>query len=227
MAKRVVVFLLLCTALLHAQSKDSINNSYYLEDQIYVGFSYILLNEATGGVSQKGFSNSLNFGFIKDIPVTEEGNFAFGIGLGYGRNTYFQNVRMYRSENVSQFELIADDFDFKTNKFSTHTFEIPIQIRWRTSTINKYKFWRIYTGGKLSYPFATNAKLKLENEKDRITGIDEINNLQFGLTMAVGYGTWNFNIYYGLTDLFSDAFLDTSKKLSMKDIRIGLIFYIL
>jgi hypothetical protein len=224
MYKTFFLFLLI-SSILRAQSNDTIKNAKYLEDQIYIGFSIATLINTPKGIAQNGFSNSIELGVIKDIPVNDKGDFAFGIGLGYGRNTYFQNIKIEKINNITQFQIVSEEF--KNNKFSMHTIDIPLEIRWRTSTIDKYKFWRIYAGGKLSYVFASNAKIKEPGNTIKVKGISEINKLQYGLKLAVGYGTWNFNFYYGLTDLFSNANLNGTTPIEVRDFRIGLIFYIL
>ncbi len=224
MHKMVFLFLFFVSAL-SAQNNDTIKSTSYLEDQIYIGFSIATLTNTPEGVTQNGFSNSLELGVIKDFPLTSVGDFAIGIGLGYGRNTYFQNIKIEEIANTQQFQIAAEGF--KNNKFSTHTIDIPFEVRWRTSTIDKYKFWRIYAGAKLSYVFASNAKLKEAGNTIKVTRISEINKLQYGLKLAVGYGTWNFNFYYGLTDLFSNATLNGTVPIEVRDFRIGLIFYIL
>ena len=225
MHKLIIIFLLLASSL-HAQINDPFKTTKYLEDQLYIGLSYITILNSPEGVSQNGFSNGLALGFIKDLPLNEKGNLAVGIGLGYGRNTYFQNIKISMPDLVTVFEILEDG-EFKNNKFSSHNIEFPIEFRWRTSTLEKYKFWRIYTGAKISYSFYNNAKLKQDTNTLKISGISEIRNLQYGLTMAVGYGTWNFNFYYGLSDLFSDAYLTEATPIKINDFRIGLIFYIL
>jgi hypothetical protein len=73
----------------------------------------------------------------------------------------------------------------------------------------------------------SNAKLKEAGNTIKVTRISEINKLQYGLKLAAGYGTWNFNFYYGLTDLFSNADLNSTTPIEVRDFRIGLIFYIL
>jgi len=216
----------LITTVCFAQSKDSINNKY-LEDQLYIGITYNTLSSLPkgGGIQQNGFSNGIFLGFIKDLPVNEQRNFGFGLGLGYGRNTYFQNIQITEENNTTEFDLVSN---FKRNKFSLHTIEIPIELRWRTSTIDEYKFWRIYTGLKFAYVFASNAKLKKDDITTKVKGISEVEKLQYGLTLSAGYGTWNLNIYYGLSDIFSGAQLkDTNFSIRPRDLRIGLIFYIL
>jgi len=222
---RILFFFLLISYVLNAQSADTLKSTKYLEDQIYIGLSIISLTNTPAEITQNGLSNGFELGFIKDIPLSRKGNFAFGLGLGYGRNTYFQNIKIEEISSITQFQIAEPGF--KTNKFSMHTIDLPFEIRWRTSTIDKYKFWRIYAGTKLSYVFASNAKYKEDGSTIKVKGISEINNLQFGLKLAVGYGTWNFNFYYGLTDLFSNANIDQVTPIEMRDFRIGLIFYIL
>ena len=81
---------------------------------------------------------------------------------------------------------------------------------------------------KLAYVFASNAKLKKDGTTTKVRGISEVQNFQYGLTIGAGYGTWNLNIYYGISDIFSGAQLkDSSLTIKPRDLRIGLIFYIL
>ncbi len=223
---KIIFLLFLISTTLYSQSKDTITDSKYLEDQLYIGLSYITMTNLPENVSKNGFSNSLILGFIKDIPLNEQGTIAFGVGLGYGRNTYFQEIKITESNGSTLFENIQGD-NFKNNKFSTHSIEVPIELRWRTSTLNKYKFYRIYAGGKISYTFATKSRFRTDDNTIVVKGISEINKLQYGLTLSLGYGTWNINLYYGLNDVFSDAKLDGITPIEMRDFRVGLIFYIL
>jgi len=224
--KQLIFFLFLISTTFYAQSKDTIVDSKYFEDQLYIGLSYITMTNLPETVKSNGFSNSLVLGFIKDIPLNEQGSFAFGVGLGYGRNTYFQEIRILKSNSGTLFENVHSD-NFKNNKFSIHSIEMPIELRWRTSTIDKYKFYRIYAGGKIGYAFATKSRFKTDDSIIKTKGISEINKLQYGLTLSLGYGTWNINLYYGLNDIFSNAKLDGVTPIKMRDFRVGLIFYIL
>jgi len=224
MSKIILLFLIL-TSVVNAQNYDTIKNTRYLEDQFYISLSVITLTNLSDDVAQSGFSNSFGVGFIKDIPVNAKGNFAFGIGMGYGRSTYFQNIKITELDNITQYEIAGDDI--KNNKFSLQSIDLPLEIRLRTSTIDKYKFWRVYGGAKISYVFASNSKFKEAGNTYKIKGLSDINNWQYGLTLAVGYGTWNFNFYYGLSDIFSNANLNATTPIEIRDFRIGLIFYIL
>ena len=146
-------------ALGFSQTENSKVNTKYLEDQIYLGISYNILNKRPDSISPNGFSNGIFIGFIKDVPLNEERNFGIGLGIGYGRNTYFQNLKISELNNNTAFESIQGQ-SFTRNKFSLHSVEMPFEIRWRTSTPSRYKFWRVYAGVKLGYIFSSNSKLK-------------------------------------------------------------------
>lgn len=222
-SNRIILVLLLSTYFGFSQSKDSIDTRY-LEDQIYLGITYNVLSKRPSSVTSNGFSNGIFVGYIKDIPLNAERNFGIGLGLGYARNTYFQNLKITEVNNTTVFEPVVGTFD--RNKFSLHSLELPFEIRWRTSSATKYKFWRIYSGVKFGYVFASNAKLK-QNGTTFIQNIDEVNTFQYGLTFSLGYGTWNASIYYGLNDIFSGAtLLENNESVDSKELRIGLIFYI-
>jgi len=220
------IILVLWSITCYTQTKNSKQKSDYLEDQVYIGLTFINLIDLPDDVNQNGFSNNFSIGFIKDIPLNLERNFALGIGLGYGQNTYFQNIKISEVDNQTIFELLDNTNSFSNNKFKAFTLEIPLELRWRTSTLHKYKFWRFYAGTKLSYAFLTKTKFKGKPSNVKLNNIQEYNKLQYGLTLAVGYGTWNFNFYYGLSDLFSNANLDATTPVNLRDFRLGLIFYI-
>ena len=215
--------ILLLSFLGFSQTKDSINTKY-LEDQVYLGITYNVLSKRPSDISPNGFSNGIFIGYIKDIPLNKTRNFGFGLGLGYGRNTYFQNLSITEVNNRTVFQPVDGAFD--RNKFSLHSIELPFELRWRTSTATKYKFWRIYSGIKLGYIFASNAKLK-QDVTTSVRNISEINKFQYGLTLSAGYGTWNAVIYYALNDVFSDAVLtEMGEVINVRELRVGLIFYI-
>jgi len=107
-----------------------------------------------------------------------------------------------------------------------HTLEFPLEIRWRTSTANKYKFWRIYSGVKISYNFNNTIDYTTNSILTSFSNIERFNKVQYGLTFSAGYSTFNFNLYYGLTPLFKDADIGT-KSIGSRVIKLGMIFYIL
>jgi len=200
----------------------------YREDQFYAGVTYNLLNNKPKNLSQSGFSSGFHFGFIRDMPINERRNVAFGIGLGLSANSYNQNLLIEENNSDILYTIINEsEINVSKNKFTTYLVEVPLEFRWRTSTASEYSFWRIYTGLKLGYLLYNSTKFKSSNGGEKLRKVDDFNKLQYGLTFSAGYGTWNFHLYYGLNTIFNDNAKLNSKSLDLKAFKLGLMFYIL
>lgn len=200
--------------------KDSLSiGDRYLEDQLYFGLTYNQLFNQPSLVSASGFSFGINMGYLKDIPLTKRGNVALALGLGYSYDSFNHGFKLSSVDNVVVFDAVANS---SSNSFKTHAVEFPFEIRWRTSTANKYKFWRIYAGIKFGYNFRNT----FSYEDVTYNNVDRFNKLQYGLTLSAGYSTFNFNFYYGLKPLFKGA-NSGEPTIGTKMLRMGLIFYIL
>lgn len=217
------------------RKKDSIKSttvtvidSLYREDQFYIGLTYNILQNRPDGVTQNSLSSGFRFGFLRDMPINKRRNFAIAAGLGYSLNDYRQNIKIDEVAGNPTYEVINEaDVDFDKNKFALHFVELPIEVRWRTSTIQSHRFWRVYTGFKFSYLLLNKSKYVNGSEKIRIFNNDDFNKFQYGTYISVGYNTWNFHAYYGLNSIFkSDAKIE-GKSIDMSTLNIGLIFYIL
>jgi len=220
----LIIFFLLSFVKPQAQvNKDSIIDYKYLEDQLYLSITYSILNNKPATISQNGFSGGFSAGFIKDIPLNEMRNLGVAIGAGYAYNVYVQNLKISKDNQNTLFELAED---YKINRFGISAIEMPIELRWRTSTPQKYSFWRFYGGVKIAYLLEVKTKFKNEDVFIITKNIPELNKIQYGLTLAAGYSTWNIYCYYGLSSLFKNAnFIE--KNLDLKDINVGLKFYIM
>lgn len=216
------------------RKRDSTNitvtviDSLYREDQFYIGLTYNLLQNNPDGVSQNSFSSGLHVGFLRDMPLNKRRNVAIAAGIGYSMNDFRQNIKISEIDGNSTYEVIdEDEIDFDKNKFALHFVDVPIEFRWRTSTMQTHRFWRVYTGIKFSYLFLNKSKYVDGNETIKIFNNKDFNRFQYGAYLSFGYNTWNFHAYYGLNTLFkSDAKID-GKSIDMKTLNIGLMFYIL
>ena len=222
MIKKIfVIVFFACIYNLQAQVENDTIDNKYLEDQLYFSITYNILTDRPKIDDNSVFSGGLTLGFIKDLPINKQRNIGFGIGLGYSFNSYKNKITLYPDD------VVGIDKKYLANKLKTHLIEIPLELRWRTSTPTKYSFWRIYGGLRLAYVF--HSKANFENEEGSTFSVknsDLINDFQYGLTLAAGYGTWNLYFYYGLTPLFN-SFDVNGKEIKMKDFNIGLKFYIL
>ena len=188
----------------------------YLEDQIYASLSYQRLLNLPDEINQTGFSYSFSIGIIKDIPLNQTRNRGLALGLGYNLNTHYFKVDLNLDE---------EDILNQSNKVSLNMVELPIEIRFRNSTPEKYNFWRIYPGFKFAYAFYTSSNIKQSEDLD-VFDVIEINNLQYGVTLSAGYNKWNLYGYYGISELFKNA-RTYSNQIGVTEIKLGLIFYLL
>ena len=216
--RKLIFLIFLGTAIVQAQTDSTFVDEKYLEDQLYFQLSYISLLNTPPAISQSGFSFGLGGGFIKDLPVNSRRNIAFGAGMGYGFYNYYFNVKFDQPDSPESDPIVLN------NTLRLHMFEIPLEFRYRTSTAEKYKFWRFYPGIKFAYVFVDNLSFGKgggENARDVI----KYNDFLYGLTFSVGYNKWNLNAYYGLNELFGNT-LSNDYDFSIADFRMGLIFYV-
>lgn len=201
-------------------------DSLYREDQIYVGVTYNALGSLPSSVNQKSFSIGFHTGIIRDFPINKQRNIAIGLGLGYSLNTFNHNIRVQDLNGTTQNYEIVDSNSFSSNRFLQQVIELPLELRWRSSTAESYKFWRVYTGFKLGYVLSTVAKFNSASSSETNT-LKDTNNVQYGISLSVGYNTWNVHVYYGLNTILKDVESTNGMALDFNAIKIGFIFYLL
>ena len=232
--KRLLFFIvaLFCVQLAFSQDirttqvTDSLDYKYK-EDHYYFGVTYNTLTNMPQGMRQNGFSSGFHLGIIKDMPINERRNVAIGIGLGYSTNSINHNLLISKEQNDSYTYQLLNDSEFTKNKFVQHIIEVPLEFRWRTSTASTYKFWRIYSGIKFGYVFASNTKFKNASEQIKNNNIKDFNQLQYGLTFAIGYDSWNAYLNYTLNSIFDSKAQLNNNSLDVKMLKIGIMLYIL
>ncbi|MFS4455929.1 porin family protein [Maribacter sp. 2304DJ31-5] len=223
-----LLFCLLLTLFVNAQLEgvDKNANERYFEDQFYLGITYNFVRNKPVDFTQRSLSYGLQGGFIKDVPLNRAGTKAIGIGVGLALNAYYSNLVV--RENAPGFTYLFDNSipDFRRSKLETHLVEFPLEFRWRTSTAQEYRFWRIYAGIKAAYVIGARSKLVTDTFKDGFFNT-QIEGFQYGLTFNFGYNTFNIHAYYALSDLFKDEAVVNGGPIGFRPLRIGLIFYIL
>ena len=224
MMKYFITFFTLFSMLNIQAQKDSLQvGDKYWEDQLYINVTDNVLNNQPSIINRSGFSYGFSGGYIKDIPLKKNGKIAVGLGLGYSFDSFNHNLKVVEGA-LNSFE---SGSDIASNKIKLNNLEIPIQFRWRSSTVNTYSFWRFYAGVKLSYNLSNTFSYTDSNASvSIINNITEYNKWQTGLIMSAGYGTFNFHVYYGLGPLFKNASIN-GNSIDTKILRFGLSFYLL
>lgn len=221
------VFLLSFGLWAYAQNKEIDPN--YLEDQFYLSLSYNLLINKPSKVNQYNFSRNISAGFIRDIPLNKERNMGIGIGIGYAYDLAYSNVVPQEQNQQIQYRITSlEEEKITKNYLQKQSIELtPIELRWRTSTPEKNKFWRIYTGAKIGYIFWANTLTKNQNAKQYLPLSELKNRLNYRVYTAVGHGTWNLFFQYCFTPLLKTSHSLGGTSLQMNELNIGIIFYIL
>ncbi len=219
--KRLVTFIYFLSLVLYSQ--DNSKSDFYREDQFYFGSSYFIQTESIENFKQNGFSGNFQFGFIRDIPINSSSTNAIGIGIGFERNYFTSNIQPTEKDNNLNYEIIVSRFLESKNKISFSSISIPIEYRWRKSTLSEYKFWRIYSGFKIkkNFPLYSNpsygSELRIKDIEDWTTSI----------YLNAGYNTWNISLEYDLNPILKNKKTSNQTDLNISFFRLGLIFYFL
>jgi hypothetical protein len=213
--------------------KDSIAKKLdllYREDQFYISFAYNNLQNKPNGLTQGKFSPELRVGFLRDMPFNKNRTWAIAAGFGYSLNIYNSNLQTYIQDfgngKVRTYSILESGDFYDKNKLSLHYLDIPIELRWRTSTPETHRFWRIYTGFKFSYLIADKYKFEGNGITIKDSGNKDLNKFQYGAYFATGWNTWNAYVFYRLNPIYKSAEID-GNKVDLTSINFGLMFYIL
>jgi len=201
-------------------------DSLYREDQFYFAVTYNLLVQAPEGLKQDKFSAGISLGFLRDMPINKDRTVAIATGLGLSYKNYYQNLTIQNVEGNLVYDVNSYDA-FNSNKFRQYLVDLPIEFRWRNSTYESYKFWRIYGGIKFSYVFSDKSIFRDGENTYVVRNNPDVNKFQYGVYLSTGYNTWNVYAYYGFKPLFKSAQTVNGENIDMRTMNIGLIFYIL
>jgi hypothetical protein len=208
--------------------KENEKDSLYREDQFYFGFSFNFLTELPSEIDQSGFSGGLIFGFIRDMPINKRRNVSIGLGLGFNLNTYGQTLRISELEIGQQtFEPIDPSINYESNRFTTNLIEIPLEFRWRSSDVGKLSFWRIYFGLKVGYVLSSKSVYRGPDERFDFRPIAALNDFKTSATFTFGYGSVNFFVDAGLNPIFDARIASTGEEVTIRPIKVGLVFFFL
>jgi len=200
-------------------------DSLYREDQFYFGFTYNALTNLPNNMAQNNFSSGLSGGFLRDMPINKNRTLAIAIGAGVSYANYQQNLVTSETPTGVQFEIINEN-DLTKGKLEQLFIEMPLELRWRTSTPTSYKFWRIYGGVKLQYLVFDRSRFQGDGFDYTVTNNANLNRFQYGPYLAFGFNTWNFQAFYGVNSLFKNVTIN-NEAIETRTLNIGLMFYIL
>ena len=225
------IFLLFSAFNVFSQNTDEVVpsikiDSLYREDQFYFGYTLNTLQNKPAGLTQNKFSSGISLGFLRDMPVNKKRTIAIGTGLGFSYTNYNQNIKISKEKPATVYAILESGVDYNKNKFSQFLVELPIEFRWRSSTYESHKFWRIYGGFKMGYLLYDKSIFEDAQGKKIVTNNKDFNKMQYGAYLSSGYNSINVYVYYGLNSLFKSA-KTTTESIDLNALNIGVMFYIL
>ncbi|MCY4253209.1 MAG: hypothetical protein OXC64_00560 [Flavobacteriaceae bacterium] len=208
----------------YGQSNENTGQAYR-EDQIYLGLSFMSIVRNQSDFFQRGVSSHFQIGVVRDFPLSVDGRWAIGLGLGYSTAQFSSNLK--RLSNTAT-QTLAYELEAETSSSTTangfQSIEFPIELRWRDSSPQDYQFWRVHSGIKFLWNIS--AKSKFEDSKTNI--LHEINRWSSELFLAFGYNTWNIYVSYELKPVLTNLpIIQMESSLQMNALKLGLIFFLL
>lgn len=201
-------------------------DSLYREDQFYFGFTLNTLQNKPAGLTQDKFSSGFSAGFLRDFPINKSRTVAIAPGLGLTYNNFNQNIKITELNQKPVYTIIDPLTEYRRNRFSQLSVDVPIEFRWRSSTFESHKFWRIYGGFKMSYLIYDKSVFEDAQGKIVVSNNNDFNKFLYGAYISSGYNTINVYAYYGLNSLFQSA-KTANESIDMNSLNIGVVFYIL
>ena len=200
-------------------------DSLYREDQFYAGLNYNSIVKKPDGLSQEKISFGFSAGFLRDFPLNKSRTFAIAPGIGFSFNNYIQNMSVLGTNDNPEYSIIQSNYD--KNRFEQFRIELPIELRWRNSTPETFKFFRIYGGFKFSYLLSDKSVYDNGPQKIVIKNNKDFEKLLYGVYLSMGYSAFNLQIYYGLNSFFKSTAQINATPVTMNVLSLGLVFYIL
>ena len=200
----------------------------YLDDQLFVSLTYNVMTSMPSDMKTYSFPNTLSLGYVRDIPLNRRRNVGLGAGLGFSFHHYYTNLSMTKDADGASHIALMESSEYKTNRFSMQTLDIPVQIRFRGSTADRYKFWRVYAGVTASWVIKDYATRNDGKLKARYYNMPYLQTWLFTANLQVGYGKFTLRADYTLNPMFRSSTtgsipgLDDTRSLSL-----GLLVYIL
>lgn len=223
--KHIIAALVFVCSLSTAQQDPNLP-SLYREDQIYIGASFMGLIQSNTEENPAGLSSHFHFGLVRDMPLNAKGNWAIAGGLGFQTQRIITAV-MYEfgpDEQPLRFYGQGKTESQIQTRFGVQSIEVPLVLRWRTSTPTRYQFWRIYGGLKWFW----NLKTKVVGLPKSFDTQEYFNRTHLESFVSFGYNTWNFYVSYPIQKVVNPIPLeDGSAPYDFNLIKVGLIFYLL
>ncbi|MES2512530.1 MAG: outer membrane beta-barrel protein [Bacteroidota bacterium] len=147
----------------------------------------------------------IGFGFYTmfDKPLGNS-NFSFGYGLGYYTHNYSSNADfIYQLDSMNQKTttvLQPKTVPYIANRYNERSFEIPLELRFRTKTTTVFK---LMLGAKIGYVISNFKKTDDADGRIRLYNIKNVNPLRYGAVFRIGVEQICLTAHYYFSEVFT------------------------
>jgi hypothetical protein len=146
-----------------------------------------------------GFNVALMF----DKPIGHSA-FSFGYGIGFFSHNFHSNADfVYRYDSIKKHnvtDMIPRTTNYNINRFGQKILEIPLELRFRTKTLYKFK---VMLGGKFGYVIQDFRKVFDDTGKFKIYDTKNMNYLRYGVVLRIGVEQVCFTASYYFSEVFN------------------------
>jgi hypothetical protein len=150
-------------------------------------------------VKARTINQGINIYTMYQFPV-KKSNFTFAIGAGIGSHNLYSKGILGSNDSASYFTPITASYD--KSKLNLTYLDFPLEFRYK----NKSDY-RASIGFKFGVLISNHTKYKGDNadgksEKVKSAGLDNLENLRYGVTALAGYKWLNVTFFYSMSNVF-------------------------
>lgn len=155
------------------------------------------------GINMSWKSVGFNVAVMFDKAIGRS-NFSIGYGIGFFSHNFHSNGDfVYRYDSLKKYtvtEVVPKTNNYTINRFAQKIVEVPLEIRFRTKTINKFK---VMLGGKVGYVFSDFRKVFDDKGHYKFYDTKNMNYLRYGVVVRVGVEQVALTASYYFSEVFT------------------------
>lgn len=214
--KTVILFLLLTFPVLSGFSQKDTTKKTLSEfdlknyksdpkDRLIFEVNYTSWLGAPKGIKTDWKCIGFNFATMFDKPLGNS-NFSVGYGLGIYVHNYSSNADfIYKLDSTSskvQTVIEPKTIPYIANRYNERSFEIPLELRFRTKTVTVFK---LMVGAKIGYVVSNFKKTDDADGRLRRYNIKNVNPWRYGINFRIGVEQFCLTASYYLSEVFTDG----------------------
>jgi hypothetical protein len=92
-------------------------------------------------------------------------HWGIGYGPGFSVNYWHTNLNIETDPGGGpiNYTYLPNDSSYKSNRFSASYFDFPVEMRFRSNSNNKGRYYRLYFGGLIGYRINSFSQFKTDN----------------------------------------------------------------